>query len=126
MLVKRQHVGIIIRTGLGFKKRLVIRDPVTKLPVNITGSSARLDIKLDPLDSVPYFSFISGALSGGMIIVDGPNGVLDLFASKPTTLALPITAPWLSAVMSCALTMPGQEPLFLFGGPARIVKGINP
>lgn len=121
--IKKDHVGLIIRTGFGFTKRLLVKSKDTGLPIDLAGASARLDIKLNPEDAEPLFSFISGASEGGILTLNEDPGAVDFFASAEATADITLSAPQIKGVHDFKLTLPGQEPLFLFGGPALIKKG---
>lgn len=122
MLIKKDHVGLILRTGFSFTKRLIVKAKDTGVPLDLAGATARLDIKLDPADLTPLFSFATGAESGGVLTLNVVPGSIDFLATAEDTAAIPLTAPLLRAVHNFKLTLSGQEPLWLFGGPAIILK----
>ena len=122
---KKDHVGLVLRTGFGFTKRLIVKSRDTGVPLDLTGALARMDIKADPADTVPLFSFVSGAVTGGILTLNVVPGAIDFLASDEATVAIALTGPQINAVHDFKLTLPGQEPLWLFSGPAVIIKGIT-
>lgn len=121
--IKKDQVGLVLRTGFGFTKRLIYKSG--GVPVDLSGASARLDIRHDPFDADPLLTFASDAVVGPTLTLNAEPGAIDFFASAEDTAAIALTVPQLNGVHDFKLTLPGQEPLFLFGGPATIVKGVT-
>lgn len=125
MTIKKNHVGLVLRTNFGFTKRLIVKSKATGLPLDLSGAIARSDIKADPADETALFSFVSGATEGGILTLNVVPGSIDYFASDEATAEIILPGPQLRGVHDFKLTLPGQEPLFLFGGPALLIKGIT-
>jgi hypothetical protein len=125
MTIKKDQVGLVLWTGFGFTKRLIVRSKATGLPLDLAGATARSDIKADPTDTEALFSFATGATAGGVLTLNVVPGSIDYFASDEATAAILLIGPQLRGVHDFKLTLPGQEPLFLFGGAALIIKGVT-
>lgn len=118
-------VVLVLHTGSGFTKRLIVRSRATHAPINLAGASAQLDIRQDPDDAIPLFSFSSAPGADGLITLNAVTGAMDFDASDEATAAIAVTGPLLTAVFDCQLTLPGQYKQWLFGGVANIFKGIT-
>lgn len=120
-------VILVLHTGSGFTKRLIVRSRTTHAPIDLSGASAQLDIRLNPDGETPLFSFSSEPGADGLLTLNAVPGSIDFDASDEATAEIAVTGPLLNAVFDCQLTLPGQykHKQWLFGGPARIYKGIT-
>lgn len=125
MLVKRDHVGLLLRTGYGFNVRLRLKSRDTGLPIDLTGATAKLDIRGTALDMIPIFSFSTAPTSAGLIVLNAEPGTIDLSATAAQTAAIMLSEVRLEGVQELKLTLPTQQPQRLCGGPALILKGIT-
>jgi hypothetical protein len=118
-------VTLVLHTGSGFTKRLIVRSSATHAAIDLAGASAHLDIKQYPDDETPLFSFSSEPGADGLLTLNAVPGAIDFDASDEATAAITFTGPLLQAVFDCQLTLPDLYPQWLFGGTARIIKGIT-
>lgn len=121
--IKKNQVGLLIRTGFGFTKRIIYKSG--GVAVDLSGASARLDIKESPLDEEPLFTFASDAVDGPTLTLNAVPGAIDFSATEEDTEAIALEVSHLRCVYDFKLTLPGEEPICLFSGPALIQKGIT-
>ena len=125
--IKKDQAGLLIRAGFAFSKRLIVKAGGT--PVDLSGATARLDIKLEATDVDAIFSFSTDPdeeeETVGLLTLNAVPGAIDFLATAEATGAIAMTRPLLKGVHDLRLVLPGQEATCLLSGIAVITKGIT-
>ena len=110
MTTTAQVLNIVIEEGTGYVLSLTWTDKLTNLPKNLTGYTAKLQVRVDynPTSTV----LLEKSTTNGKIILGGTTGFVDVIFDATDTLGLT----WSKAIYDLLL-VPAS------GAPVKLVKG---
>lgn len=94
------------------------RNKATGAPYDLTGYSAKMQIRADHASAVVLFEL---STVNGRIVIDGPTGTITLKFTAAETAAFTFT----NAVYDLQLTPPAGEPFRLMGGMIKVSPGVT-
>lgn len=93
---------------------------VSGVPVNISGWSVEMMLKTSFADVTPLLTLTTA--NGGLVIVDGPNGRLQVTLTQAQTSALSLGRVRFDAIRTDN-GVPG--PTYLFGGSFKVLQPVT-
>ena len=107
------QVELVIEQGATFRRTFTWLTGTPSAPVNLTGYSARMQIRKTTASSAVYATLTS---ANGGIVLGGAAGTIELFISAVDTAAYS----WSTGVYDLELVAPSGDVRRLIGGAVRV------
>jgi hypothetical protein len=115
MAKQTPNTDLAISQGATFRKRYVWKTGKPRVPVNLTGATARLQVRSNVVATTVLLELTT---SNGGISLGGTDGSIELFLSPSATTAIP----WSLGVYDLFVYMPSGDTVHLIGGTVYIQK----